>query len=192
MARATTAGKLCCYHAHASSIIILQNVHPPLHVCVCVCVCVCSLAMSSLSVATTSSVPAFLIGGTLANDEPPCWSMNLAAFHILSLSPRNSSQCTFRCRRIVRWKSLFARVAISRSSASSRPWRLVALALFLQYVYDFLSAVRSSFHHLFIYGDGFAHGQCACRAPSTQLVSLLAMSSTSSLGNPASFCCSTA
>ncbi|KAF2188538.1 hypothetical protein K469DRAFT_82797 [Zopfia rhizophila CBS 207.26] len=31
-----------------------------------------------------------------------CRSRYLAAFHILSLSPRNSSQCCFLCRRIVR------------------------------------------------------------------------------------------
>jgi hypothetical protein len=33
-------------------------------------------------------------------------SKYLAAFHTLSLSSRNASQCRFRCRRIVRWNSL--------------------------------------------------------------------------------------
>ena len=62
---------------------------------------------------------------------------------------------------------------------SSRPCLYVAHALFLQYVYDFLSIVRSSFHHLLIYDDGLALGQCASRALFTQDVSRLAISSTS-------------
>src|SRR2546423_6006885 len=110
-------------------------------------------ACSSSSHITTSGL------GTLANEDVACGFMYLAAFHMLSMSPRNSSQWSFLCRRIVRWKSLFARSAVLRSSASSLPCRRIAQALFLQYVYDFLSAVRSTFHHLFVYGDGLARGQ---------------------------------
>ena len=123
-----------------------------------------------MSVTSSPSTPSFWIGGTLANEPVACESRYLAAFHTLSLLSRNSSQCSFRCRRIVRWKSYFARFAVLCSSASCLPCRRIAHALFLQYVYDFLSAVRSSFHHLFVYGDGLARGQCASRALATHVL----------------------
>jgi hypothetical protein len=77
------------------------------------------------------------------------------------------------------WKSLFARIAVFHSSTSSLPCRHVVHAWFLQYVYDFLSIVRSSLHHLFIYGDGLVPEQYASRALFTQDVSRLAISLTS-------------
>ena len=130
----------------------------------------------------SSSVPVRLIGGTLANELLPLKSRYFAAFHMLSLSSRNSSQCCFLCLLIVLWKSLFALVAVLRASASSLPCRLSAHARFPQYVYDFLSMARSSFHQLFMYSDGFALRQCFSSAWFNHAVSLLVIVSTSSVG----------
>jgi len=82
------------------------------------------------------------------------------------------------------------RVAQLRVLSPLSPHR--AHARFLQYVYDFLSAVRSSLHHLFMYGDGRDRGQYLSKALFTHGVSRLAISSTSWIGNVSSFACSTA
>lgn len=63
-----------------------------------------------------SSVPCFLIGGTLANKLLALVSRYFAAFYTLSLSSRKTSQCCFLCRRIVRWNSRFALAGLKQGT----------------------------------------------------------------------------
>ena len=150
-----------------------------------------SLAILWFSVTTSPYPLSFLISGILANADIAYRLRYFDAFYILSLLLRNSSQQSFLCRQIVLQKSFFTLAAILYSLGLSLPCLCIALFLFLQYVYNFLSIIRSSFHHLFIYGNGLAHWQCALRALLTYLLRQLTISSTSSIGNPISFYCFT-
>ena len=114
----------------------------------------CAIALSSVTIPD-----GVLSVGTAPKALSSAGWRNLVAFQILLVLSRKPIQCARFWRRHVSWNTFLASFA-SCSRVGSRLYCLAAFALFLFFVYSFLSNVRSSVHHLFVYGVGFERGVC--------------------------------